>query len=96
MSVLSLLIGISLAVIALVIWLFFRMSQTGQFEDMETPARRIILDDDRGTAAFKNPPESLAASSGAHISPTSKTKHESQASRNSREADGADQDRLRR
>lgn len=61
MSVLSLLIGISLVVIALVIWLFFRMSQTGQFEDMETPARRIILDDDRGTTAFapsaEAPPE---------------------------------------
>lgn len=47
MEILGLLIGISLVVIGLVIWLFFRMSSGGQFEDLEAPARRILLDDDR-------------------------------------------------
>lgn len=49
MEVLPLLIVISLAVIALAIWLFFRMSDSGQFDDVEGPARRILLDDDRPT-----------------------------------------------
>lgn len=50
MEVLPLLIVISLAVIALAVWLFFRMSDTGQFDDIEGPARRILLDDDRPAA----------------------------------------------
>ncbi|MEY3970000.1 MAG: Cytochrome oxidase maturation protein cbb3-type [Pseudomonadota bacterium] len=71
MSVLTLLIGISLVVIALVIWLFFRMSQTGQFEDMETPAQRILLDDDRGQAP---PPAATdSASSADRQAPTRST-----------------------
>ncbi|MEY3951725.1 MAG: hypothetical protein RL320_527 [Pseudomonadota bacterium] len=47
METLPLLIGISLVVIGLVVWLFFRMSSSGQFDDLEAPARRILLDDDR-------------------------------------------------
>ncbi len=47
MEVLPLLIVISLAVIGLAVWLFFRMSDSGQFDDVEGPARRILLDDDR-------------------------------------------------
>lgn len=47
MEVLPLLIFISLAVIGLAVWLFFRMSDSGQFDDVEGPARRILLDDDR-------------------------------------------------
>jgi cbb3-type cytochrome oxidase maturation protein len=42
---------ISLVVIALVIWLFFQMSSGGQFDDLEAPARRILLDDDGGRPA---------------------------------------------
>ncbi len=47
METLPLLIGISLIVIGCVVWLFFRMSSSGQFDDLEAPARRILLDDDR-------------------------------------------------
>ncbi|MBU3720667.1 MAG: cbb3-type cytochrome oxidase assembly protein CcoS [Burkholderiaceae bacterium] len=47
MEVLPLLIVISLAVLGLAVWLFFRMSDAGQFDDTESPARRILLDDDR-------------------------------------------------
>lgn len=47
MEVLPLLIFISLAVIAMAVWLFFRMSDSGQFDDTEGPARRILMDDDR-------------------------------------------------
>lgn len=55
MEVLPLLIVISLAVIALAVWLFFRMSDAGQFDDVEGPARRILFDDDRPPA--EDPPK---------------------------------------
>ena len=38
--------------IAIVIWLFFKMSSSGQFDDLEAPGRRILMDDDGGV-----PPE---------------------------------------
>lgn len=47
MEVLPLLIVISLVVLAAAVWLFFRMSDAGQFDDVEGPARRILMDDDR-------------------------------------------------
>jgi cbb3-type cytochrome oxidase maturation protein len=47
METLPLLIGISLIVIGCVVWLFFRMSSSGQFDDLKAPARRILLDDDK-------------------------------------------------
>lgn len=47
MEVLPLLIVISLVVLAIAVWLFFRMSDSGQFDDVEGPARRILMDDDR-------------------------------------------------
>lgn len=46
MEVLPLLIIISLGVIALAVWIFFRMSDSGQFDDTESPATRILMDDD--------------------------------------------------
>lgn len=45
-TILPLLILISLCVIGIMAWLFFRMSNGGQFDDMEAPARRILMDDD--------------------------------------------------
>jgi cbb3-type cytochrome oxidase maturation protein len=50
MEVLPLLIIISLAILVLAVWLFFQMSNSGQFDDVEGPARRILLDDDRPAA----------------------------------------------
>lgn len=47
MEVLPLLIVISLVLLALAVWLFFRMSDSGQFDDVEGPAHRILMDDDR-------------------------------------------------
>ena len=50
MESLFLLIPLSLAIVALAVWLFFRMSDTGQFDDMEGPAHSILMDDDRPAA----------------------------------------------
>ena len=47
MESLFLLIPLSLAIVALAVWLFFRMSDSGQFDDMEGPAHSILMDDDR-------------------------------------------------
>lgn len=47
MEALYLLIPLSIAIIFIAIWLFFRMSDGGQFDDMVGPALRILQDDDR-------------------------------------------------
>jgi cbb3-type cytochrome oxidase maturation protein len=44
---LYLLIPISLVIVAIAVWIFFRMSDSGQFDDMEGPAHSILMDDDR-------------------------------------------------
>jgi len=46
MDILFLLIPISLIVLGIAIWLFLWAIRTGQFEDLEGPAHRILMDDD--------------------------------------------------
>jgi cbb3-type cytochrome oxidase maturation protein len=53
MEALFLLIPLSIGIIFVAIWLFFRMSDSGQFDDMVGPAWRILQDDDSGEAADK-------------------------------------------
>lgn len=60
MDVLPILIVISLVVVGLVVWLFFRMSSGGQFDDLETPAQRILLDDDSGPQTGDTLPKSIS------------------------------------
>ena len=55
MEALYLLIPLSLAVVAFAVWLFFRMSDSGQFDDMEGPAHSILMDDDRPQARSTPP-----------------------------------------
>jgi len=47
MEALYLLIPLSLAIVVLAAWIFLRMSDSGQFDDMDGPAHSILLDDDR-------------------------------------------------
>lgn len=47
METLYLLIPLSIGIVALAVWMFFRMSDSGQFDDMEGPAHSILMDDDR-------------------------------------------------
>ena len=51
MEALYLLIPLSLVLVALAVWVFFRMSESGQFDDLEGPAHSILMDDDRPEAA---------------------------------------------
>ena len=46
MEALYLLVPLSIVSVFIAIWVFFRMSDSGQFEDMEGPALRILRDDD--------------------------------------------------
>jgi cbb3-type cytochrome oxidase maturation protein len=45
MQVLLVLIGISLCVAGLFLWLFFSAVKKGQFEDTQTPALRMLQED---------------------------------------------------
>lgn len=47
MEALFLLIPLSLLGIGVAIWFFFRMSDSGQFDDLDSPAHGVLLDDDR-------------------------------------------------
>jgi cbb3-type cytochrome oxidase maturation protein len=57
MEVFPILVGISLVVVGLVVWIYFRMSSNGQFDDLDSPAQRILLDDDQGKKSAKSPSE---------------------------------------
>jgi cbb3-type cytochrome oxidase maturation protein len=48
MEALYLIIPLSVLLVFAAIWIFFRMSDSGQFDDMEGPAWRILHDDDTG------------------------------------------------
>ncbi|RJG14952.1 cbb3-type cytochrome oxidase assembly protein CcoS [Massilia cavernae] len=46
MEALYLLIPLSLIVVAVAVWIFFGASDSGQFDDLDGPALRILHDDD--------------------------------------------------
>ena len=46
MEIIYLLIPLSLVLIGGMIWLFFWAVRSGQFDDLEGPAHRILMDDD--------------------------------------------------
>jgi len=47
MSILYLLIPLALVLLALTVWAFFWAVRAGQFDDLDSPAVQILLDDDR-------------------------------------------------
>ncbi len=46
MSILYLLIPLALVLVGIAIWAFMWAVRSGQFEDLEGPAHRILMDDD--------------------------------------------------
>lgn len=54
MEILYLLIPISLAIVALAIGVFFWAVKSGQYDDLEGPAWRILYDDEDPTQRQKN------------------------------------------
>jgi len=55
MEVLYLLIPLSLILLGLVTWALFWAVRSGQFEDLEGPAHRILMDDDSAKAPDSAP-----------------------------------------
>jgi cbb3-type cytochrome oxidase maturation protein len=47
MEALYLLIPLSVVLVALAVWVFFGAADSGQFDDLEGPALRVLNDDDR-------------------------------------------------
>ncbi len=47
MSILYVLIPLALLILGGAVWAFFWAVGSGQFDDLDTPAVRILLDDDR-------------------------------------------------
>lgn len=46
MSILYVLIPLALVVLGVAVWAFFWAVGSGQFDDMDTPAMRVLMDDD--------------------------------------------------
>jgi cbb3-type cytochrome oxidase maturation protein len=46
MSILFALIPLAIALLVLAVWAFFWAVRAGQFDDLDTPAVRILLDDE--------------------------------------------------
>ncbi|MFC0250428.1 cbb3-type cytochrome oxidase assembly protein CcoS [Massilia consociata] len=51
MEALYLLVPLSVILVALALWIFFGAADSGQFDDLEGPAWRILGDDDRAAGA---------------------------------------------
>ena len=46
MTILYVLIPLALVILGVAVWAFFWAVGSGQFDDLDTPAMRIVLDDD--------------------------------------------------
>lgn len=46
MSILYVLIPLALVILGAAVWAFFWAVGSGQFDDMDTPAMRVLMDDD--------------------------------------------------
>ena len=46
MEIVPLLIGLAIILVAVIVWAFFWAVKSGQFDDLEGPAHRILMDDD--------------------------------------------------
>ena len=54
MNILFLLIPISLVFLGLIVWIFMWAIRDGQFDDLEGPAHRILMDEDKIVDRQKN------------------------------------------
>lgn len=76
MEIIYLLIPLSIILVVLIIWVFIWAIRSGQFDDLEGPAHRIIMEDDDSP---QSEPEAAATEARATDSnhPESKARHES-------------------
>ena len=69
MESLFILIPLSVLAIAVAVWVFFRMSDSGQFDDLDGPAHGVLLDDDRPATPPEPADASASAASARHPPP---------------------------
>jgi len=66
MEALFLLIPLSLALLGVAVWLYFRMDESGQFKDVESHGRQLLMDDDSVSDQQEDshhaPPDGISAS----------------------------------
>ena len=67
MSILYLMIPMGILIVVGAVWAFFWAVNSGQFDDLDSPAWRILLDDDT-----KPPPQGDKAETGTTTSKESK------------------------
>ena len=65
MTILYLLIPISIVLLGLAIWAFVWAIKSGQFDDLEGPAHRILMDDDDPRIPSSKPPDGQSRSRSA-------------------------------
>ena len=53
MEIIYLLIPLSVILVGVIIWIFLWAIRSGQFDDLEGPAHRILMDDDSPKLAEK-------------------------------------------
>ena len=54
MEIIYLLLPIALILVVIIVWVFMWAVKTDQFEDLEGPAHRIIMDDDDKVEPHEN------------------------------------------
>ncbi|NHZ87569.1 cbb3-type cytochrome oxidase assembly protein CcoS [Massilia sp. CCM 8733] len=59
MESLYLLVPLSVFIVVLAAWVFFGAADSGQFDDLDGPGMRILLDDEESPAPSDTPPTSL-------------------------------------
>jgi cbb3-type cytochrome oxidase maturation protein len=57
MEIIYLLIPIALILVAVIIWLFMWAVKSDQFDDLEGPAHKIIMDNDKTVSKKNEEPE---------------------------------------
>jgi len=55
MSILYILIPLALILLGVAVWAFFWAVGSGQFDDLDTPAVRVVMDDDAQPDEEKQP-----------------------------------------
>lgn len=55
MEILYLLIPLAMALVGLIVWAFLWAIRSGQFDDLEGPAHRILMDEDEGMETMQDP-----------------------------------------
>ena len=55
-SSLTLLVPLSVALVFLIGWVFWRALEGGQFDDLERPAHDVLMDDEQPPVTPRSPP----------------------------------------